>query len=350
MPTKYFSPTSSGLLEPLSSWLQDAAIAEIMLNRPQEIYVEKQGNMQRFNVPAYNEHMLANLFQLIANENHQELNVQHPLLSGNLADGSRIQLVLPPIAKYYTFAIRRKVAARLQLDDYVKQDYYRKMTICNINHQYNLLPDEEKQLIALFRQKDWPTFIKQAIIYRKNIVISGGTSSGKTTYLNACLRHVNITDRLLILEDTREIDTPHPNQVNLLAVKQKSALANISMQDLVQCCLRLRPDRMIMGEIRGKEVLDFIAACNTGHAGSMTSIHANNPHIAFMRMMQMYKQNNVPAMTNEDILHELKETIDIIIQLNKTPAGCLAHSIYYKYMHLTDQQSSTEQRKQKNRP
>ncbi len=121
--------------------------------------------------------------------------------------------------------------------------------------------------------------------------------------------------------------------MQLLASKHAQGSAKINMQDLVQCCLRLRPDRIIMGEIRGREILDFISACSTGHEGSLTTIHANSPRIAFMRMTQMYKLNNVPAMSDEDILRELKEVIDIIIQVEKTADGRIAKSIYYKGAH-----------------
>ncbi len=143
-----------------------------------------------------------------------------------------------------------------------------------------------------------------------------------------------------MLEDTREIETPHENQVQLLATKGEQGLAKISMQDLVQCSLRLRPDRIIMGEIRGKEILDFVSACSTGHEGSLTTIHANNPRIAFMRMTQLYKLNHLPAMTDDDILRELKEVIDIIVQVGKTKNGRQVNSIYYKYGYLREASSS----------
>lgn len=122
--------------------------------------------------------------------------------------------------------------------------------------------------------------------------------------------------------------------MNLLATKDDQGLSKITMQDLVQASLRLRPDRIIMGEIRGREILDFVSACSTGHEGSMTTIHANNPRIAFMRMTQMYKLNNVPSMRDEDIMRELKEVIDIVIQLNKTKQGRVASHIYYKYSDI----------------
>lgn len=330
-----YGASSLGLLEPLKVWLEDPEISEILMNRPGEIYFEKKGEMIRAVVAEYHERLLENLFRLIANENHQRLDATQPLLSGSLQDGSRVQLVLPPTAKHHTFAIRRKVIKNMSLEDYEALRYYRKMQIGEIDKlSYELLPEADQELIPLFHAQAWDEFIKRAILLKKNIVISGGTSSGKTTFLNACLRKIPETERLLILEDTREIETPHPNQVNLLASKGEQGAAKVTMQDLVQCCLRLRPDRIIMGEIRGKEILDFVSACSTGHEGSLTTIHANNPKIAFMRMTQMYKLNNLPSMTDSDILRELREVIDIVIQVHKTPEGRQAHSIYYKYMEV----------------
>ena len=118
--------------------------------------------------------------------------------------------------------------------------------------------------------------------------------------------------------------------MQLVASKGEQGEAKITMQDLVQCCLRLRPDRIIMGEIRGKEILDFISACSTGHEGSISTIHANSPKIALMRMTQLYKLNNVPSMTEADIMRELMQVIDVIIQVNKTKAGRQVQEIYYR--------------------
>lgn len=330
--TAKYAPTSDGLLAPIQSFLNDPGVSEIMHNRPCEILVEKENNIKKFDIPEYDQRMLNNLFQLIARENKQEINDKKPLLSGSLLDGSRIQLIMPSVAKHHTFSIRRVVAKNFSLKDYQNQHYFKAIVASDVekNH-YALLSDNEKQLIDLYHQKSWDQFIANAILYRKNIVISGGTSSGKTTFLNACLQSIDPTDRLIILEDTREIHIDHDNQVNLLATKDDQGLSKTTMQDLVQASLRLRPDRIIMGEIRGREILDFVSACSTGHEGSMTTIHANNPRIAFMRMTQMYKLNNVPSMRDEDIMRELKEVIDIVIQLNKTKQGRVASHIYYKH-------------------
>jgi len=330
-----YAPTSAGLLEPLSPWLLDNQIAEILLNKPQEIYVEKNGELTRHGIKELDARMLDMLFQLLANENHQEINETKPLLSASLIDGSRVQLVLPPTAKCHTLSIRRKVIRNFILEDYKKIGFYKNAKSFDIKaDSFDLLPNSEKKLVVLYRQNDWNSFIKKAIELKKNIVISGGTSSGKTTFLNACLWHIPLDERIIILEDTREIEIPHPNQVQLLASKGEQSMAKVSMQDLVQCCLRLRPDRIICGEIRGKEILDFISACSTGHEGSLTSIHANNPRIAFMRMTQMYKLNNVPSMSDEDIMRELHEVVDVIVQVAKMKEGRKVQSIYYKYGHL----------------
>ncbi len=177
----------------------------------------------------------------------------------------------------------------------------------------------------LFIGKKWKKFIENAIQFKKNIIISGGTSTGKTTFLNTCLNQINKNERIITIEDSREVLTHHPNQVNLISS------SDISMQDLLQTSLRLRPDRIIVGEIRGKEVLNFLSACSTGHSGSITSLHATNPRVAFMRMSQMYKLNNVPSMSEEDINKELHEVVDVIIQLKKDSTGRCIESIYFKH-------------------
>ncbi|MCE3043970.1 P-type DNA transfer ATPase VirB11 [Legionella sp. 16cNR16C] len=324
----FYAPGSDGLLQPLSPWLNDLSVSEILINRPQEVFVERQGQMVAHAVPALDSLHLKRLFGLIANENRQLLNEANPLLSGNLMDGSRVQLVIPPAAKHYTLSIRRQTVANRSLTDY-ERDFYREAKPFLIHDKEALFSDADKQLLAVYRKQLWPDFIDMAVLAKKNIVISGGTSSGKTTFLNACCQRIPQGERIITLEDTYEVRLPHKNQVNLLAPKTKDENA-LTMQDLVQCSLRLRPDRLMMGEIRGREVLDFIAACSTGHDGSMTSIHANNPQIALMRMVQLYKLNNVPSMRDEDILREINQVVDIIIQLQKTPNGRGISWIYFK--------------------
>lgn len=325
-----FSPGVTGLLTPLQDFMDDAEISEILINRPKEVFIEKAGKMIRFDIPVLTAQYLRRLFLLIANENQQSLIEQTPVLSGNLADGSRVQLVIPPASRYETLSIRKFITQQIDFDTYAEQQFFQSAKPFLLKNTNSIL-DERDTLQTLYEANHWQTFISKAIEDKKNIIIAGATASGKTTFLNSCINHIPVCDRLITLEDTFEIQVTHPNVVHLKAPKTLSNQASlISMQDLVQASLRLRPDRIIMGEIRGPEIFDFIAACSTGHNGSLATIHANNPNIAFMRMAQLYKLNAISGMGDEDIYRELHAVIDIIVQLKKTDQGRRLTEVYYK--------------------
>jgi type IV secretion system protein VirB11 len=329
---EFFAPGSDGLLTPLKPWLEDNQVSEILINQPREVFVERLGLMQRFELKQLDNLHLKRLFTLLANENGQILNETSPILSGNLTDGSRVQLVIPPAASNFTLSIRRQSVITKSLEDYTESHFFKAAKPFSLNNnRADLFTENDSTLLQLYKNQHWADFIALAIQAKKTIIISGETSSGKTTFLNACCNQIPAQERIITLEDTYEVNLSHVNKVALLAPKRgEHAKTNLSMQDLVQCSLRLRPERIIMGEIRGREILDFISACATGHEGSMTSIHASNPQIAFMRMTQLYKLNNVPSMRDEDILRELHEVIDIIIQLKKTDQGRVVTWVYFK--------------------
>lgn len=314
-------PGALGLLAPIKNLLENPGVAEIIVNQPGQVVFEQEGVFHTIKVEAFNKKLLGHLFQLIARESHQLIDVEHPLLSANLSNGLRIQLVLPPTAVNYTFSLRKQSVTQLSLDDYQRQGLFKLKS--SSNNKANSL------LLDLYRKNNYLSFIKLAIKLKKNIVISGGTSTGKTTFLNACLQEIDNKERLVLIEDVREMFTPHANQVQLLTSKGGQGKASISIQELIQCSLRLRPDRIICGEIRGKEIIDFISACSTGHPGSMTTIHANSPQGAFARMMQLYKLNHVSAMTDENILSEIRQVVDIIIQLSRGPGGRFISDIFF---------------------
>ncbi|KTD34666.1 hypothetical protein Lmor_1199 [Legionella moravica] len=324
------SPGSTGLLAPLYEFLVDTQVSEVLVNKPQEVYVERAGILEQFDMPVLTTSYLRRLFALIANENKQTLSENSPILSGNLQDGSRVQLVIPPASLYETLSIRRFTLKRVRFSEYNEQGFFSYAQAVNLDESTQT--SETTYLRELYDAKNWHAFIREAIIHKKNIIISGGTSSGKTTFLNSCLSEIPLNERLITLEDTYEIDSPHPNQVRLKALKQTGDTASrLNMQDLIQATLRLRPDRIIMGEIRGKEIFDFVSACSTGHSGSIATIHANNPKVAFMRMAQLYKLNQVAGMTEADIYSVLHEAIDIVVQLQKTVSGRRLVEVYYKH-------------------
>lgn len=323
--------TSSYLLKPIERWMNDDCVSEIILNTPKVIFVERLNHFERIPLPEFDEKRLFQLFRLIANENQQELNTRTPILSGVLQNGSRIQLIIPPVSPNPVFSIRLKRTQQRSLMDLSKEGYFNAAQPFSLHRNRSQTLDiSNKELVCYYRNQEWAQFIALALVQRKNIVISGATSSGKTTFLNACLNAIPAQERLVILEDTPEIQVRHNNSLRLLAYKGQKSLTNVTMQDLVQCSLRLRPDRIIVGEVRGKELLDYVGASLTGHCGSITTIHAENPKIAFIRMCQMYKLNALPAMTDEDIYKEMKEAVDIIFQLKRTPSGRCLDSVYFK--------------------
>lgn len=337
-----FSPGSIGLLFPLKDFLEDELVSEILINKPEEVFIERQGELLPFAAPILTPQYLRRLFILIANENKQSLSQDSPILSGNLQDGSRVQLVIPPVAQFETLSIRKFTIKELGFDEYASQCFFAatKTSSLNFSNSHGLIAGsigfnpsnpKDSNLQTLYEEKNWQEFITQAIYQKKNIIISGGTSSGKTTFLNSCLAKIPLHERLITLEDTYEIQAPHKNIVRLKALKTTGErVALTSMQDLVQASLRLRPDRLIMGEIRGQEIFDFVSACSTGHSGSLATLHANNPQIAFMRMAQLYKLNQVAGMSEADIYKVLNEVIDIILQLEKRDGRRQLVEVYYK--------------------
>lgn len=314
---KGFLPGSQGLLEPLNHWLKRSDVTEILINKPREVWVESRDGMTKYGDDLFDETYMKRLSRLIANENSQEISEAKPFLSGELYDGSRIQIVQPPAARHYTLSIRRKSLKEMTFEDYEAQGFFNNVRLFSFNYlEVDESPGlEHQELLKLYSTKTAKQFLKKAIALRKNILVCGGTSSGKTTFLNACGRYIPRDERIITLEDTLEVRLPHENQVNLKAPEN----SDINMSQLVKTSLRLRPDRIIVGELRDKEVLDFISACSTGHDGSIATIHASNPKLAIQRMIQLYKRNNVPAMRDEEIRAEILSVIDCFVQLHKHP-------------------------------
>jgi type IV secretion system protein VirB11 len=318
---------SKRFLAPLFPWLNDDSVNEILINQPGEVFIEKAGQgFERFDVPMLTKKHLKQLFRLIANENNKVLDERSPMLNGEIYDGSRVTLVQPPISKYLTLSIRKKIKKVLTLDDYRDSDFYSQTKPFLMEEMDDYLSEEDWALLQIYKTRNWDKFVKSAIQNHKNIIICGGTSTGKTTYLNACLNHIPKHERILTLEDTKEIDISHPNQVRLLS----NARLGIQMRDLIHASLRLRPDRIIMGEIRSAEIMDFISACSTGHDGSIATLHASNPWAAFRRMIQLYKQNNVPSMKDTEIREEIESVVDVVVQITKQSGGRFASYVWFK--------------------
>jgi type IV secretion system protein VirB11 len=315
-------------LGPLAPLLARPEINEVSINRPGEVFIDNAGTMERMSAPALDFEHLLRLASLIAYETHQVVDETRPLLSAWLPTGQRVQIVMPPAceAGAVVMSFRRQAEKQYSLEDYERQGMFESVEVV---HQDALSPEDSelKQLLSSNLLKD---FLRRAVRYRRNIVVSGSTNSGKTTFLNTLLREVPQDERLLTIEDVRELRVSTPNSAHLLASKGGQGVAKVTIQDLLEACLRLRPDRIILGELRGAEAASFLHAVNSGHPGSLTSVHADSPGLAFERLALMVMQGNA-ALTREQILAYLRGVIDIVVQVRRLGAARKVSAIYFRH-------------------
>jgi type IV secretion system protein VirB11 len=299
------------LLSPLSGWLERQDVTDIYVNREAEVWIETLGGeVETHSCPPLTEAVLARLARQIAAASAQGINREHPLLAANLPDGSRVQVAAPPATRAgHVMAIRRHVAASPSLEDYEDAGAFEETNTAavTLDRAAQLTPVPAPQLRNALRR---------AVQSRRNVLVSGGTSTGKTTFLNALLREIPADERLILIEDTPELDVTHRNSVGLLAARSRLGEAEVDAEDLLMAALRLRPDRIILGELRGREAFTFLRTVNTGHPGSMTTIHADSPARAVEQLALLVLQAGSRLSPN-DVRHYVRESIDVFVQLER---------------------------------
>lgn len=314
-------------LGPLKQYFSQEGIAEISINRPGEIWVEQYGEMKRYEVPQYHFDYLRSMGHLIAQSTDQMVSEEQPLLSATLPDGYRIQLVFPPACEPNTVAmsIRKQTVMKLDLEQYEALGAFETTAVKKTQNEDDL------HLRGLLDQGAIREFISQAVKLRKNIIISGGTSTGKTTFMNAALKELPLEERVITVEDAREINVDHiPNRVHLVASRGGQGRSKVSTQDLIEACLRLRPDRIMVGELRGQEAFSYLRAINTGHPGSITTLHADSPHLAIEQLILMIMQANL-GLKREEIKEYVQQIVNVIIQLKRGAKGKrYVSEVYFK--------------------
>jgi type IV secretion system protein VirB11 len=299
-------------LAPLTGMLARPDITDIYVNRPGEIWTETLGGaIERHDAPALDAATLDRLARQIAALSHQGISREYPLLSASLPDGARVQIAAPPATRGpMALAIRKHVSADLALSDYATAGAF---THTRRGTERTGTP-VDTELARLLEAGDIAGMLALAVRARKNILVSGGTSTGKTTFLNALIREIPAGERLILIEDTPELHQHHDNLVGLLAVRGALGEARVSATDLLAASLRMRPDRIILGELRGEEAYAFLRAINTGHPGSMTSVHADSAERAIEQIVLLVLQVGT-QLSREDVRHYVKSTIDVYVQL-----------------------------------
>lgn len=289
-------------LAPFRQWLDRDSVTEIMVNGPGEVWVEDAafGGIQRIDAPEITDGLVKRLAEQVARVSHQGINREHPLLGATLPDGARVQFCGPPATrKHWAMAIRRHRRLDLPLDAYDTGPLGQSLP--------QEMPDPQAEPIA---------FLRAAIAQKKTILISGGTSTGKTTFLNAMLGEIPPEERVVLVEDTPELKLPGANGVGLVAIKGELGEAKVTANELLQSALRLRPDRIVLGELRGAESVSFLRAINTGHPGSFSTIHANSLRGALDQLSLMVMQTGI-GLTRADTISYAASVIDVVVQLGR---------------------------------
>ena len=253
------------------------------------------------------------LAKLVANSTRQRIDDESPLLSAALPGGERIQIVLPPATTPGTVAItiRRPADEVWTLDELAERGVFR-----TTRRASEALDDTEEALLQLLEARDYRAFMRLAVTSRKNILVSGPTGSGKTTFTKALIREIPGDERLITIEDAKELVLDrHPNHVRLFYSKDDQGLARVTPKQLLECCLRMKPDRILLAELRGEEAFDYLRNVNSGHPGSITSIHAASAELAFEQLVLLVKQSRAgQELAREEIKNLLYLLIDVVMQ------------------------------------
>jgi type IV secretion system protein VirB11 len=314
-------------LLPFKDLFAEDGINEIMVNKPGEVWIEKKGEVYSKQIPELSFEHLMGLGRLVAQSTEQMISEEKPLLSATLPSGYRIQIVFPPACEIgqIIYSIRKGSTMNFSLDEYAKMGAF------DATATEALVDENEGILNDYLAKKEIKEFIRHAVTSKKNIIISGGTSTGKTTFTNAALGEIPTQERIITVEDAREVLLPkHPNKVHLLSSKGGQGRANVNTQSLIEACLRLRPDRIIVGELRGAEAFSFLRAINTGHPGSISTLHADSPAMAIEQMKLMVMQADL-GMPPEEVKKYILSVVDIVVQLKRGEGGKrYVSEVYYK--------------------
>lgn len=282
-------------LGPLSPLLRDGSISEIMINGPDNLFIESKGLLYRSAAKFNSESHLQAIIQRIVEPLGRHIDAASPMVDARLEDGSRVNAVIPPLALDGSLVTIRKFASKkLTDDDLIK---FGSLT------------------------KPMALFLREAVRARRNILVSGGTGSGKTTLLNILSQFIPEKERIITVEDSAELRLSHENLCRLEARPANvEGQGRITIRDLVVNTLRMRPDRIIVGECRGAEALDMLQAMNTGHDGSMTTCHANNPRDALSRLENMVMMAGF-ELPSAAIREQIASAIHLIVQQTRLPDG-----------------------------
>ena len=277
-------------LRPIAHLIQDASVGEIMVNGSRKIFVERHGVLEEMPGIQLDERNLKVAVKNIARALGDDVSEESPILDARLPDGSRVAAILPPCSVGGTTLTIRK----FQTQFFTADELVRIGTLT----------------AAMLAR------VQEAIGRNANILISGGTSTGKTTLLNALSAYLPLTDRVVLIEDTAELHVDRPNLVRFEARREQPGLPAVTIRDLLRATLRHRPDRIIVGEVRGGEAYDLLQALNTGHSGSLSTIHANSSAQALARFASCILQSGV-ELPYQAVRHMIADSVQLVVHISR---------------------------------
>ena len=300
-------------LRALRPHLSNPEVTELCINRPGEAFIELRSGWRREALPFADFDWCRRLAKLVANSTRQRIDEESPLLSAALPSGERIQIVLPPATTpgCVAITIRRPADEVWSIEELARRGIFRATRRAS-----EALDETEVELKRLLAAESYEAFMRLAVLSRKNILVSGPTGSGKTTWTKALIREIPAEERLITIEDARELVLDrHPNHVRLYYSKDGQGLAQVTPKRLLESCLRMRPDRILLAELRSEEAFDYLRNVNSGHPGSITSVHAASAELAFEQLVLLIKQSaGGQELARADIKNLLDLLIDVVIQ------------------------------------
>lgn len=309
--------------------LADPGVTELCINRPCEAFIETRAGWRRETLPFATFEWCRRLAKLIANSTRQRIDEESPILSASLGSGERVQIVLPPATSTDCVAItlRRPADAVWSIDELAARGIFRATRTAN-----DALQACEAELLQMLHARRFEEFMRLAVRSRKNILVSGPTGSGKTTWTKALIREIPAEERLITIEDAAELVLDrHPNHVRLFYSKDGQGLARVTPKQLLESCLRMKPDRILLAELRAEEAFDYLRNVNSGHPGSITSIHAASAELAFEQLVLLVKQSCGGAeLARRDIKSLLYLLIDVVIQFGLEGHERVIKEIWYE--------------------
>jgi type IV secretion system protein VirB11 len=313
-------------LAPLRSWLTPDDVTELVVNRPGEVGVERADGWRWENAPQLDASWLRALAVAAAAFTRQDVTESAPICSTVLPGGERCQIVLPPAAERLSLTLRKPARTVLAMADFQAAGLFERV---DVNGQG--ASDLERRLLALRDAGDWSAFFQAAVAGRRNILISGATGSGKTTFAKSLIRFIPPDERLITIEDARELVVPHRNVVHLLYSKDDQGLARVGPRQLLESALRMRPDRILLQELRDASAFFYLRNVNSGHPGSITTIHADSADLAFEQLTLLVKESEAGrGLAREDIHALLRRLVDIVVQMRRERGRFRVTEVWYE--------------------